>query len=234
MPPLIRVLIVDDSAFVRKVMKEMLSESPRIEVVGIARDGREALEKIEELNPHVVTLDLIMPRLDGVGFLLEQMARKPIPVVVASIASETGKMVLQALDAGAVDFVQKPTALATEKVFEIRDDVIRKVIAAAGVPIKKLIQSPEPAHLTPVVWNKAATGVDAVVLGISTGGPHAGHDYGQEPVTENLRRRVEQHIHGGAVQGVERAGVQMGRKIARKGFVKGEVTSRRSNINGTG
>ena len=117
MTSLIRVLMVDDSAFVRKVVKEMLSRSPFIEVVGTARDGLEALEKVEELNPHVVTLDLIMPRLDGVGFLLEQMARRPLPVVVVSIASESGEKALQALDAGAVDFVQKPPPLWPRKRF---------------------------------------------------------------------------------------------------------------------
>ena len=173
MPNLIRVLVVDDSAFVRKVVKEMLSRSPQIEVVGTARDGLEALEKVEELNPDVVTLDLIMPNLDGVGFLLEQMVRRPLPVVVASIASETGQMLLQALDAGAVDFVQKPTALATDKVFEISDDLTRKVIAAAGVPVQKLIQPFEPEETQPLPLKKGPVGIDAVVLGISTGGPHA-------------------------------------------------------------
>ena len=169
----IRVLVVDDSAFVRKVVKEMLSRSPQIEVVGTARDGLDALEKVEELNPDVVTLDLIMPNLDGVGFLLEQMVRRPLPVVVASIASETGQMLLQALDAGAVDFVQKPTALATDKVFEISDDLIQKVIAAAGVPVQKLIQPFEPEESQPLPLKKGPVGIDAVVLGISTGGPHA-------------------------------------------------------------
>src|SRR5262245_60718816 len=120
MQSLIRVLVVDDSAFIRKVVSEMLSRSPFIEVVGAARDADEALELVAERNPDVVTLDLIMPgRLDGVGFLREQMARRPVPVVVCSIAHESGEAALAALDAGAVDFVQKPTALATDKVFDI-------------------------------------------------------------------------------------------------------------------
>ncbi len=172
MTSLIRVLIVDDSAFVRKVVKEMLSRSPFIEVVGTARDGLEALEKVEELHPDVVTLDLIMPRLDGVGFLLEQMARRPLPVVVVSIASESGEKALQALDAGAVDFVQKPTALATEKVFEISEELLRKVKMAAGVPIKKLIQ-PFTSPLSETAVPMTRGRVDAVFIGISTGGPHA-------------------------------------------------------------
>ena len=108
---LVRVLIVDDSAYVRKVIRQILSRSPFIEVVGAARDGRDALEMAAELNPDVITCDLIMPELDGVGFIREQMARRPIPIVVVSIASESGELVLSALDAGAVDFVQSTKSL---------------------------------------------------------------------------------------------------------------------------
>ncbi len=175
MNKIIRVLVVDDSAFVRKVVKEMLSRSPFIEVVGAARDGKEALEMVEALNPDVVTLDLIMPGLDGVGFLKEQMARRPLPVVIASIASETGERALEALDAGAVDFVQKPTALSTEKVFEIADDLIEKVKTAADVSINRVRVRPPPekAPSIPVSTHVRAERVDAVVMGISTGGPPA-------------------------------------------------------------
>jgi two-component system chemotaxis response regulator CheB len=128
----IRVLVVDDSAFLRKVVSQMLSRSPDIEVVGTARDGAEALELVEQLNPDVVTLDLVMPGLDGVGFLREQMARRPIPVVVCSIAHHSGELAMQSMDAGAVEFVQKPTALATEKVLEIEDDLVAKVRGRRG------------------------------------------------------------------------------------------------------
>lgn len=175
MNKIIRVLVVDDSAFVRKVVKEMLSRSPFIEVVGTARDGEEALEKVEALKPDVVTLDLIMPELDGVGFLRKQMARRPIPVVVVSIASETGELALDALDAGAVDFIQKPTALSTEKIFEIADELIEKVRTAANVSINRGLTRPSPETVppTPVSAPVTADRVDVVVLGISTGGPHA-------------------------------------------------------------
>src|ERR1043165_3511980 len=79
---IIRALVVDDSAFVRKTVREMLSRSPYIEVVGTARDGEEALEMVQDLKPDVVTCDLIMPRLDGVGFVRKQMARQPIPILI--------------------------------------------------------------------------------------------------------------------------------------------------------
>ena len=172
---LIRVLIVDDSAYVRKVVKQMLSRSPFIEVIGIARDGQEALEMVEKLNPDVVTLDLIMPQMDGVEFLNVQMKRRPIPVVIVSIASEDGELVLAALDAGAVDFVQKPTALATEKIFEISNELIAKVKTAAHVPLTHIpIQQDSQKALSPLQKRmNHIGGIDIVVIGISTGGPQA-------------------------------------------------------------
>jgi two-component system chemotaxis response regulator CheB len=170
MSEIVRILIVDDSAYVRKVIRQMLSRSPFLEVVGTARDGREALELAAELAPDVITCDLIMPELDGVGFIKEQMARHPVPIVVVSVASESGEMVLSALDAGAVDFVQKPTALATDRVLEIADELIEKVKAAAASRPSAGGAVPGPAA---VVRRAAAGSVDIVVIGISTGGPQA-------------------------------------------------------------
>ena len=98
MEGVLRVLVVDDSAYVRKVVREMLSRSPFIEVVGAARDGREGLELAEQLNPDVVTCDLMMPELDGVGFVREQMRRKPLPIIIMSIANENAEAALTALE----------------------------------------------------------------------------------------------------------------------------------------
>ena len=175
MDRVVRVLVIDDSAYVRKVVKEMLSRSPFIEVVGAARDGLEALDLIEKLQPDVVTCDLIMPGLDGVGFVREQMQRRPLPVIIMSIASETGDAALTALDAGAVDFVQKPTALATEKIFEVSDELIERVKAAATInmsagPVRATAPRVAPADGKPATRGNLA---DIVVLGISTGGPQA-------------------------------------------------------------
>ena len=150
MDRVVRVLVVDDSAYVRKVVKEMLSRSPFLEVVGVARDGDEALEMVERLKPDVVTCDLIMPGTDGVDFIRKQMAIRPVPIVVVSIAAESSERVLSALDAGAVDFVQKPTALATEKVFEIAEDLVAKVKAAAGAPVGRLRDRPRPPPAPPI------------------------------------------------------------------------------------
>jgi two-component system chemotaxis response regulator CheB len=171
---IIRVLVVDDSAFVRKVMRQILSRSPFIEVIGTARDGNEALELVESQRPDVVTLDLMMPGLDGVGFLKKQMAKRPVAVVVCSITHESGAVALEALEAGAVDFVQKPTALATDRVFEMGDELIAKVKAAAEVRMPTMMPVPAATPHLPLVVSKGhhAT-ADIVVLGISTGGPQA-------------------------------------------------------------
>jgi two-component system, chemotaxis family, protein-glutamate methylesterase/glutaminase len=177
MDRVLRVLVVDDSAYVRKVIKQMLSRSPFIEVVGTAHDGEEALELVEKLNPDVVTLDLIMPVLDGVGFLNKQMAKRPIPVIIVSIAGESSELALTALDSGAIDFVEKPTALATEKIFEISDELIEKVKTAANVHMTRLkvATAPSPEKIImPVLEKEIGAGlIDIVVIGISTGGPQA-------------------------------------------------------------
>src|SRR5688500_1532885 len=133
MSQIIRVVVVDDSAFIRKVVKQMLLRSPFIDVVGTARDGAEALELVEKLSPDVVTLVLVMPGMDGLEFLRQQMARRPLPVVVCSISHESAEMALAAFDYGAVEFVQKPTALATDRVHEMADERIAKGKGAASV-----------------------------------------------------------------------------------------------------
>jgi two-component system chemotaxis response regulator CheB len=169
---LVRVLIVDDSAFVRRVVKQMLSRSPFLDVVGVARDGAEALELVEELRPDVITLDLNMPGIGGLEFLHRQMARRPVPVLIVSIASRNGEQVLQALDAGAVDVIQKPTALANDRVLEMSDELIGKVKAAAGAKLEALhpvASVQEPRQALP----RHPASVDVVVIGVSTGGPQA-------------------------------------------------------------
>jgi two-component system chemotaxis response regulator CheB len=166
--------VIDDSAYVRKVVREILSRSPFLEVVGTARDGREALELVERLDPDVVTCDLIMPELDGVGFVREQMQRRPVPIIIMSVAKETAEAALTALDAGAIDFVQKPTALASEKIFEVSAELIDKVKAAGSISLNRMaiVSAPQPVRASePSVAGTHS--VDLVVIGISTGGPQA-------------------------------------------------------------
>ncbi len=170
----IRTVIVDDSAFVRKVVKQILSGSPFIEVVGSARNGEEALQIVAEQKPDVVTCDLLMPEMDGADFVRRQMARKPVPILVLTASPQDAALVLDALEAGAVDFIQKPTALATDELLLMRQELVQKVKDAAQAPAQALLvpQLAARASEIPAPSRKAAN-VDIVVLGISTGGPQA-------------------------------------------------------------
>jgi two-component system, chemotaxis family, protein-glutamate methylesterase/glutaminase len=167
-----RVVIVDDSAYVRKLFKEILSRSPLVEVVGTARDGVEALEVVDALRPDVITCDLNMPNMGGVDFVRAQMARRPTAIIISSIAAESAEQVLAALDAGAIDFVQKPTALATEKLLDIGTDLLEKVKVAALAPVSaRAVRSSAPTVRTRHPRDPLRS--DIVVLGASTGGPQA-------------------------------------------------------------
>ena len=167
----IRTLIVDDSAFVRKVVREMLVRSPFIEIVGMARDGEEALQMTAELKPDVVTCDLTMPRMGGVDFVREQMARAPLPILILSASPADGESVLEAIAAGAVDFVRKPTARATEDLLKVREELTEKIKGAARAPVKNLHVA-VPLH-APKIEAPKNLRFEVAVLGISTGGPQA-------------------------------------------------------------
>ena len=161
----IRVLVVDDSAFARKVMREVLS-SAGMDVVGIARDGLEALEKIAELKPDVITLDLVMPNLDGMGVLAALPPDGP-RVVVVSMAGESSALGIAALHAGAIDLVQKPTAQAVDKLYSLSSELVAAVTAAAGA------KAPSATPVQPLAEALVASSKSIVVIGASTGGPQA-------------------------------------------------------------
>ena len=168
---LIRVLVVDDSAYLRKMISHMLRKSPLLDVVGYARDGVDALERVKELKPDVVTVDLNMPLLNGAEFVREQMKREPLAVVVVSIVSEDGLLAGQAMEAGAVEFVRKPTGLANEKVLEIERELVEKVIAAGRISRQRL--RPIDLPLPPLQPVAKVSDFEVLVLGLSTGGPQA-------------------------------------------------------------
>ncbi|MFL5344273.1 MAG: chemotaxis-specific protein-glutamate methyltransferase CheB [Hyalangium sp.] len=167
----IQVLVVDDSAFARKVLRQVLSAAPGIQVVDTARDGLDALEKIAELRPDVVTLDLVMPHLDGLG-VLKALAGVPSPrVVVVSSAGEESELAMAALQVGAVELVHKPTALATDRLYELGAELVAKVRTAAGAVVRPAVElQPREKRAVPVV---AAPAQQLVVVGTSTGGPAA-------------------------------------------------------------
>jgi two-component system, chemotaxis family, protein-glutamate methylesterase/glutaminase len=172
----IRVLVVDDSALMRKLIPAILARDSSIEVVGTAMDGAFALKKIEELQPDVVTLDLEMPRMDGMETLRMIMKSAPLPVILFSTHSkEGGYATFKALALGAVDFLAKPKDAAAGHLEEIADQLIAKIKVAKRAVGKKL----PPAA---VVENPAAPkkGTRAslpprrvIAIGISTGGPNA-------------------------------------------------------------
>ncbi len=165
-----KVLVVDDSAFARKVLREVLSQSPELELCGFARDGLEALERIQEEQPDVITLDLVMPQLDGVGLLRELKALPNAPrVVVVSFSDQDSEAVVEALELGAFDVVKKPTSLATERMYELGGDLTRKVRAAAAARVVRVEPVAPAAPLVPLV----ATKCTLVAVGTSTGGPQA-------------------------------------------------------------
>lgn len=171
---MIRVLVIDDSAFTRKVLREILVTAGDIEVVGVARDGLEALEKIEQLRPDVITLDLVMPELDGVG-VLRALPHEGAPrAVVVSISDADSALAIEAFHLGAVELVRKPTALATGQLRDIAQELVAKVRAAAAARPVRVEEAARPAvepPSPPPAPSKRR--YDVVVVGTSTGGPQA-------------------------------------------------------------
>jgi two-component system chemotaxis response regulator CheB len=170
----VRVLVVDDSALMRKLIPQMLEADPSIEVVGTAMDGTFCLKKIEELQPNVVTLDLQMPGMNGIDTLKEIMRRKPLPVIVVSSHSIEGASVtLKALGLGAFDFVTKPQD-ASAHMAETATELIAKIKAAADCKVVRPGAFRTQAPTEKIVAGKSASPpTKLVAIGISTGGPQA-------------------------------------------------------------
>jgi two-component system, chemotaxis family, protein-glutamate methylesterase/glutaminase len=172
----VRVLVVDDSALMRKLIPQMLQRDPSIEVVGTAMDGLLGIKKIAELRPDVVTLDLEMPRMDGLEMLRGIVGKYHIPVIVVSSHSESGAYsALKALALGAFDFVAKPTAAQTGGLEQIARELSVKIkVAAISGPPK---QPFHPSSTPSASKSKRMDGHPArsIAIGVSTGGPNALH-----------------------------------------------------------
>jgi two-component system, chemotaxis family, protein-glutamate methylesterase/glutaminase len=178
----IKVLIVDDSAMVRDILSEILSSDPEIEVIGTAADPYLAAHKMREVAPDVITLDVEMPRMDGITFLQKIMSQHPIPVVIcSSLAIERSETTLKALEYGAVEIIQKPSLGTKEFLKESRIHICDSVKAAAMAKIKKIHRMREvsPKLTADAVLPKPNSGAmiktteKVVAVGASTGGTEA-------------------------------------------------------------
>lgn len=184
---MVRVLIVDDSAFMRNALSMMLSSDAEISIVGTARDGIEAVDKVQTLKPDIVTMDVEMPRMDGITALKHIMEKTPLPVImVSSLTTDGAKVTLDALDLGAVDFVPKNLSDLSINIVKIKELLIDKVkqLGRKGI-IKRRIgpaervsapsKAEEAIHIVPI----RSTGerrISVVSIGTSTGGPRALQD----------------------------------------------------------
>jgi len=170
----IRCLVVDDSALVRQMLSEFLQSDGSIEVVGWAPDPYAAREKIKELNPDVMTLDIEMPRMDGLSFLEKVMSLRPMPVVVVSSLTQNGAdAALRALELGAVDYVGKPLIGVKEGFEALRAEIVSKVKSAAGAKVRAFDRE-KAAHRAPVAFDHRLSSEGRVVaVGASTGGVEA-------------------------------------------------------------
>jgi two-component system, chemotaxis family, protein-glutamate methylesterase/glutaminase len=177
-PARVSVLVVDDSALMRRLITDIISEHPPFHVVGTARNGREALQKVHRLDPDVVTLDVEMPEVDGLQALGYIMSETPRPVVMLSAHTrEGGEHTLRALDYGAVDFVAKPSGTVSRDVDRVAERLIDALRAATQADLRNL-----PVRVRPVPGPPLAAAVDTaaggpatacVVVAASTGGPRA-------------------------------------------------------------
>jgi len=175
----IRVLIVDDSALVRKILTEIINSQRDMEVIGAAPDPLVAREMIRELSPDVLTLDVEMPKMDGIDFLEKLMRLRPMPVLMVSTLTERGSEVtLRALELGAVDFVSKPKVDIVSGMQEYATEIIGKLRAAAQAKIRRQLPLSIAPRLTanavlPSISNRIASTEKLIIIGASTGGTEA-------------------------------------------------------------
>jgi len=176
----IKVLVVDDSAFMRKAIENMLKKEPNIEVVGFARNGVEAIEMVQKLKPDIITLDIEMPQMDGLTALRKILEISSIPVImVSSLTTEGAEATLKALEIGAVDFIPKDKSFASLGIMKIEDQLIEKIKTFAGRKvIAKAATMKQATPVTPTQLPPKKTGaIDGnkkiVAIGTSTGGPQS-------------------------------------------------------------
>jgi two-component system chemotaxis response regulator CheB len=169
---LVKVLVVDDSALMRQLLSELLTSDPRIQVVGAASDPYVAREQIKALNPDVLTLDIEMPRMDGLSFLEKLMALRPMPVVVVStLTQKRADAGVRAMELGAVDCVAKPLINLRVGMTALRDELVAKVLVAASS--RPGMRARETGTSKPLAFDQFSTAGWIVAVGASTGGVEA-------------------------------------------------------------
>ncbi len=179
----IKVLIVDDSALVRKLLTEIVNSQRDMEAIGAAADPLIAREMIRELNPDVLTLDVEMPRMDGLDFLEKLMRLRPMPVVMVSTLTEKGSdTTFKALELGAIDFIAKPKIDITNGLHEYGDEIADKIRIAKSAKIKQHVSLPVTTSSTadavlPSISNRVASTEKLIIVGASTGGTEAIKDF---------------------------------------------------------
>ena len=171
----IKVLVVDDSFFIRKRLVDMLNSDPEIHVVDTAENGLEAIEKIARLRPDVVTLDIEMPNMDGLTALVRIMKENPTPVIMVSTLTEIGsEATMNALLKGAVDFIHKPTSFGDAKLYNIKEEIVAKVKIASRARLRFAQSvSPKTTGAGDAVIKAGKNSDKLVLIGSSTGGPRA-------------------------------------------------------------
>jgi len=171
---MIKVLVIDDSLFMRTLVSDMLNSNPEIKVIGTAKNGKEAMNKILKLKPDCVTLDLAMPDWDGLTTLEQIMVQYPTPVVILSAHSkEDADITIKCLEAGAVSFVLKPSGEISLDIEKVRLRLIEEVQAASRVDVQKLEVRKRARRITHDGRRTTDDGRRVVIIGASTGGPQA-------------------------------------------------------------
>ncbi|NHZ37748.1 MULTISPECIES: chemotaxis response regulator protein-glutamate methylesterase [Massilia] len=195
----IKVLIVDDSALIRSVMSEIISSQPDMEVVGVAPDPLVARELIKQTNPDVLTLDVEMPKMDGLDFLEKLMRLRPMPVVMVSSLTERGsEITMRALELGAVDFVTKPKISIQSGMREYTELISDKIRAASKARIKpRTVTAEKASGALPALRNPLTSSEKLIIIGASTGGTEAIREFLMQMPSDCPGILIAQHMPEG-------------------------------------
>lgn len=207
----IKVLVVDDSAFMRKVISDMVNEQLDMMVVDTARDGEDALRKVSSLSPDVITLDVEMPKMNGIQALneIKKISRCEV-IMLSSLTAKGSEITIEALRLGAFDFIQKPSGSISLDIAKVKDELVEKIRYAkahykkkltpqpVAQPVKRIEPPPKVEVQRPMVQRNQNSRVDAILLGASTGGPRVLYDVITKlPTSLNVPVLVVQHMPAG-------------------------------------